>query len=64
MTICAAKNCRNTSLKGVKMCYFPSDSEQRANGTNIGRENWLSNKHSALCEVILFNLIVIYYLQN
>lgn len=49
---CEAKNCQNTSRKGVKMCTFPKDPEQRAKWlTNVGRTNWLPKKYSALCEV-------------
>lgn len=62
---CAPKDCHNTSLKGVKMCYFSSDLQQRAKWIkNIGQENWFPNKHLALYEVICLNLIVIYRLQK
>ncbi|RLU19632.1 hypothetical protein DMN91_008189 [Ooceraea biroi] len=51
MTGCDAKECRNTSRKGVKMCMFPRDPEQRAKWViNVGRKDWLPKKHSALCE--------------
>jgi len=51
MTICSVTNCQNSSNKGVKMCYFPSNPEERTKWvTNVGRKDWLPNKCSALCE--------------
>ncbi|KYM95144.1 hypothetical protein ALC62_14217 [Cyphomyrmex costatus] len=52
MTGCVAENCTNSSKKGVKMCFFPSDPVRRAVWVaNVRRQNWLPNKYSALCEV-------------
>ena len=52
MVTCAAKGCKNTSVKGVKMNTFPKDSRLTIWLKNSGIEiNKKHNYNPALCEV-------------
>lgn len=53
MVSCAAKGCKNTSVKGVKMNYFPKDINKRKMWIqNAKLENKMLSSSAALCEVI------------
>ncbi|XP_017892606.1 THAP domain-containing protein 4-like [Ceratina calcarata] len=52
MRYCEVEGCNNSSIRGFKMCHFPTSSNRRQKWIEfVGRAGWTPKKYSTLCEI-------------